>query len=88
MPRPSLRLGARLLVHSGRTPDATYAIPPMLQQGASTTILTTLVTVAPYLFHFKALPNSKRGMGKINPCPCDHTLAVTVLLLQDKLQYS
>ena len=27
------------------------------------------------------------GMGEINPCHCNHTLAVTILLLQDKPQH-
>ena len=68
MPRPSPGLGTRFPVDGGRTPDATCVMPPMVQQGASTTIPTTLVTVAPY--------------------HCDHTLALTVLLLQAKLQCS
>jgi len=60
-------------------------MPTTLQQGMSATISTTLVTVEPYLFHCGALPYSKRGLGKVNPCHCDHILAVNILLLQDML---
>ena len=52
-----------------------------MQQGMLTTIPTTPVTVAPYHCHCEALPNSKRGMGKINPFHYDHALAVTILVL-------
>jgi len=85
-PRPSLGLRARLLAHDGRTLDVTRNMPPTLREGMSATSSTTPVTMEPYLFHCGALPNSKRGMGKVNPCHCDHTLAVTILLFQDMLQ--
>jgi hypothetical protein len=63
-PRPSLGLGARLSIHGGRTSDATCTMPSTLQQGATATILTTPITVAPYLCHcnVRHCPTVKRGM--------------------------
>jgi hypothetical protein len=83
MPRLSLGLGASLLIYGGRTSDATCAMPPTLQQGTSSTIPTTPITVAPHLCHCEHC-TIVGGMGEVNPGHCNHTLAVTILLLQVK----
>jgi len=83
MPRPSLNLGARLLTHGGRTPDATCAIPPTPQQCTSPTFPPTPITIEPHLYHYERC-TIVGGMGGVKPCHCYHTLAITVLLLQDK----
>jgi len=55
---------------------------PMPQQGTTPTISPTPITVTPHLCHYKRCV-IVGGMGGVNPHYCNHTLAITVLLLQD-----
>jgi len=52
---------------------------PTMRQGTSSTIPTTPITVAPYLCHYEALPDSRRNERRLIP--------VTVTMLWQLLFY-
>jgi len=55
-------------------------MPPTLQEGMSTTVPTTPITMAPYLCHCEALPNSSRNGRRL-------TTATVTMLWQSLFHY-